>query len=545
MKTHNAYLFIGYDKYENMFMQNVIKLLVMFSLSFSNINAGEIISYSKKRAIKIYKRLKAEKKKPKAIVKKEKRTLYIVIDENKKKIRTFLTKETAEDFASLIPGFFVKKIRPILKKYHIIYTDNSEKEVEIEEEESHLDFEFLPFKFRGVNSNNYVHSDYDGNYMNFSKGFEMYKGKFSFKAQLQYESYDIDGEGDYDRLYPYELMLTYANKGLEVNIGPQIRVWGVFDELSELDVITLKNTSRAFFDDGVNLRRPTNLLHLQKYFGDDKLEGFINVPMYSGYFSDVKNRYFGVDVSEGRLRGGSLPAAFQAVLPLVSIKNEDRDELGFGFRYSTTLGSTDLQFIFSQMQSDVPSFVATENFLQGVRLNTLGADVLASGINIKYFSVATFGFAATKQFGDLLFKTELAYKTGVIALTESFENEELSKISTNFGGEYELNSINSTLRFQVNSQLLQNQNQLLIDDASHSLVGEFVKPFMGEKLEAKLRYAVELEESGYFLSPSLKYEISDEVSASLKIFLFDGDEESDFGYHSKDDLIDLEINIAI
>lgn len=513
---------------------------------FSNTFAGEIITLSKKSAIKIVKRLKAEKKTPKVQVRKQKRVLYLVIDEDKKKIRTFLKARAAREFASMVRGYRVKKIRALVKNYIISYVDHTEKEVEQEEDsQSYLSLETLPFKLRVINSNNYVHDDYDGNYFELSKGFEAYKGKFSFKSNFTFESYDINGEGDYDKLYPKELFVTYANKGFELTAGPQIRVWGVFDELSELDVLTLKNTSRAYFDDGVNLRRPVNLVHLQKYFGDNKVEAFVNIPIFKGHFSDVNNKYFGIDMDGGRLRGGDLPAAFSSILPNVAIHNVDRDALGYGFRYSFLWGSTDFQIVYSKMQSDVPTAIPSENFLAGVRTNLLSSTALNSGINIKYLDITTFGVAMARQIGGFLFKTELAYKSGWSALTEGFENESMTKYSSNIGGEYELNSINASFRFQINSQMLQNQESLLVDEVSHGLVGEFVKPLMGEKLELKFRYAFELEESGYLLTPSLKYDISDEASIALRAFLFDGDELSDFGFNSKDDLIDIEFNISL
>ena len=524
------------------------RYLFLILVTLMSSHAGVITTFSKERVKKLYSKLKAEGKAAQVTKVKTKRNVFIAYDVSSKKVlKVFLSLKNAKEYASLqSKQTKVSQTSALVFKYTINYSEEDTPEFSEDEREVTIDssFDLLPMRMKFITGRNISSKEYDLNYFTLSSGFEYMRGNLTAHGNLFLQSYDIQNETDDDRVFFKELYLKYAPRSFQVVVGPQIRVWGVFDELSELDVLTLKNTSRALFDDGTDLRRPMNLIYISKYIGDSKLEIALNMGNEKGYFSDINERFYGINKAEGTIRGGDLPAAFSSLVPMLGVQNKERASTGFAGRWSFTYSSSDFQFVFGKLLSDLPGIIVSENLLAQAKTMSITAESLSKGLSMEYQELTVFGGSFVRQIGNFVFKLELSYKDGLTYLTQDLDNILLAKIGSNIGGEYELDAINSTLRFQINSSLIQTSEELTVDKESHLFAGEYVMPFLGEKLNVGLRFSYELEDAGYMLSPRLNYELTDNSAIELRSFHFGGDEQSDLGFHSNDNFVELEYKLV-
>ncbi len=523
----------------------MLRIFFIFFISMNVTFAGVINTFSKKRARKLISKLKSENKKPRLKRIKAKRDVFVVFNlKTKKVIKIFLSLDNAKEYLSLKKSRSLKlnKTQALVNKYIISYSQEDTPEFSEEDEKSEISssLEYLPMKFRYLNGNNLQENDYDSNFFTLNFGLEYIRGNFWAVVKPLFQSNDVNGQFDDDRLIFQEGYLKYASDFFEVSVGSQIRVWGVFDELSELDILTLKNTQRVLFDDGVDLRRPLNVAYLSKYFGDSKLELVLNFGNESGYYNNVNDTFYGIKKDEKSIRGAEIPAAFQNVIPSLGVVNKPRETMGFASRLSFSFNSNDVQLVASKMLSDLPNIILTEQLLLEARSLILNPATLQTGLEMEYQEITTLGGAFVRQMGKFLFKAELAYKDGYTLLTQDLYNVQLSRISSNVGGEYEFDASNSTIRFQINSIMYQTPEELALDNESHLLAGEFVTFFMGEKLRTSFRFSYELEDQGYMISPRLSYDLNDNSKIGLRAFIFGGNELSDLGYHQNDNFFELE-----
>ncbi len=510
-------------------------------------HAGEISTFSKDRVRKLYSKLKAEGKSPQLSKVKTKRNVFIAYDiQTKKVLKVFLSLKNAKEYSSLrSKKIKISQTSAFVFKYTINYSEEDTPEFTDKKEVESIDssFDFLPMRMRFLTGRNTSSKEYDLNYFTLSSGFEYMRGNFTAHTNLFLQSYDVQNETDDDRVFFKELYLKYAPRSFQFVAGPQVRVWGVFDELSELDILTLKNTSRALFDDGTDLRRPMNLLYLSKYLGDSKFEIAFNIGNEKGFFSDINERFYGINKEDRTIRGGDLPNAFSSLVPMLGVENKERASAGFAGRWSFSYDSSDFQLVFGKILSDLPSIIVSEKLLAQAKVMSITADTLSRGLSMEYQELTVFGGSFVRQFGKFVFKVELSYKDGLTYLTQNLDNITLAKIGSNIGGEYELDAINSTLRFQINSSLIQTSEELTVDRESHLLAGEYVMPFLGEKMNLGMRFSYEIEDAGYMLSPRLNYELTDNSVIELRSFHFGGDEQSDLGFHRNDSFIELEYKL--
>lgn len=520
----------------NISMKN--RFLILFIIPFSLSANADVSTLSKSRMLSLIKVMKEEGKTPLIDRKKVDKRVFHVLNKHGKKVRTYLKKKAAIKFSKKYNGYTVKGVDARLT----LYTIHAKKK---KITQATFESSSFPFRSRVLNSSNLSKKDYNANYFEISKGVEVFYKDIYLSTLASFESYDISNEADYNKLYPKQLYAGFKNDNIEINIGPQIRVWGDFDEQSELDVITLKHTKRLYFDDNEDLRRPMNLIHMSKYIGDSKIEMAINVPIFGGYFSNIDNNFFGVNKESGKIRGVELPSSFNSILNSSKINNIKRKSIGFAGRYSFHLFDKDFQFVISKMQSDIPNIVISDELLNAIRTNTFTENSFSKGIEVKYFDILTMGFSINQQFSNFLMKGEFAYKSGYKITSKSYRNINVSKLSSNLGGEYELSNFGTSLLFQLNSQLIKSDEELLSNKSSHTLIGEFAKPILSETTTLRLRYAYELNKKGYMLTPSIDYELNDETRIKFSSYIFSGEESSNFGFNKDNDFIELEIKLAI
>jgi hypothetical protein len=305
-----------------------------------------------------------------------------------------------------------------------------------------------------------------------------------------------------------------------VEAGLRKLTWGKADSMGPLDVINPMDISdMTGLNDPGNLKLAVPLLHTTYTLGSfTKLEA-VFVPGYKP-----------VPFPQGRWA----PAAM-AQLSAMTVTPSNTGTLDYsqaGFRFTTTLGSSDIgfQYYYGRLSDPVMTFSG------GPPPDT---------VNIGYNPYHQIGADWAKVIAGFNIRAELAAN-----LTDDFEGDEPEvynpAIAWSLGFDREL-FWGITLNLQANESIILLHNKIADDPIKQDpeaesditatlLIGSLSKNFLHDELQVSVAGLYEIEARDFVIMPGISW-TKEDIKLDCQFGVFGGDEDGQFGQYHKNNFV--------
>jgi hypothetical protein len=335
-----------------------------------------------------------------------------------------------------------------------------------------------------------------------------------------------------------ETYFKFSSESYSLTIGKQLFSWGTFDELSFFDRVNIKNSDRFVFDYGEDYRRPMTGIRYQYFLENGKVDFFWDTGLDKGRLPFKDSMWSGVDQSNGKLRGVELSETQQRLFENVNLNVEDRAKQGFGVRYSKTNNLGDFSLNFLKGHSDTVTMRVSDILIDELNSNATTTNGLEEGVIIFFPEETVFGVDYTNAFGFHIVKVEIALIDNFKILNEKFELKKITKSVFSLGEEIEFDSTNARLNWQYTRESLSDVDGWG-QDTYQRFFWQFSNRFYYEKLEIGIRQIHFLTDKSFYTNLFLDYSFTDNDRIQFGPHIFTGDELSLFGYHRKDNFLNL------
>lgn len=338
------------------------------------------------------------------------------------------------------------------------------------------------------------------------------------------------------RLLAKELYFQYQKSNTSISIGNQIRVFGVFDEMSELDILSNKMNDRLYFDTGPELRNSKSLVFLQQSLKDSRVDMFLTIPSSLRSFPEQINasdNFGNVDAKNGIIRNKRIKKELVPVVQNAKYNFRQNNDLEFGIRYQFDSSLADVQFLVAKYVDPISSVTASERLVSDITTNKVGPESLESGFVLEYRSREVIAVGLSSQFKSFLGKFEVSYKT-------NYGRTMLKKNVWTLvgGGEKYFDKNDISLRGQVIHSILTNKEE---DDRDTSVAIFEIAQNYSEQFEYKLRSTYVFSDKSFMISPQICYNYSDDFSFNFSYFMFAGRNGSYFGIDNGKRVLELSL----
>ena len=381
---------------------------------------------------------------------------------------------------------------------------------------------------------------FSNTYGNLLTGIELSHPSYLIKTLGRVEYYKEDYQEEV-----YELDETYLTTQIgnaQLTLGKQLFSWGTFDEFSTFDRVNIKNTQRFVFDSGENFRRPITAARLEMYSGSFKLDTFIDFGLESGR-KIVRNSRFGYFNPEtGEIRG-----ADPDLVPPTLIKNttthfDGREKISYGARLSYS-SNFDFSLNFLKAHNDFPMAKVSDELRAEVLSNSITPVGLNAGINMQYFQEEVIGVDFAKTIAGQLYKFEVAYIQNSPTLDSSLKIQEFNKSRLSLGGDFELDSLATTLTWQIVNQTVLTSEEILMNKEMNQVILQSSTDTMLDKGRYGLRIIANTSDSSAYASPFFDYDYNDNLTLGLNYHYFTGEDYSFFGSNKEDNFINFKMRL--
>ena len=378
-----------------------------------------------------------------------------------------------------------------------------------------------------------VDEEFRGEFLSLVSGVELDQESSSFKFMGRLEYYSEDKPTNDLYASKFTLDEAFYNKKIssgQITLGKQLFSWGVFDEFSNFDRVNLKNLNRFVFDSGEAYRRSITALRMENYLGNWKFDSFIDFGIEEGIFPSENSLWSGVDRENGRLRGADSELISSDLVKNVSSHFSKRNKPSYGLRSSYS-GDGDISFTYLRAYTDSPTLSISDTLRAQFLTNTIDLNGLNEGIDIKFYQEDVFGVDMASTLFGQLYKFEISYIPNSKALNEELLLEDYPKLRASVGGDFEIDSLNSTLTWQYIHEEFLTSDEFLFDSKLSQALLQFSKLTKQDLLRFGLRSILNLNDNSYYLSPFFDYEITDSDTIGASYYYFTGEDNSFFGYH--------------
>lgn len=392
--------------------------------------------------------------------------------------------------------------------------------------------------FEGQSGNS---EEYQGRYINALTGVDFETNKYSGKIMARVETFfEKTSRGETKDSF-FEIDELYIKKEFgnsQLTFGRQLFSWGVFDELSNLDRVNIKNLPRFVFDYGESYRRPVSALRFEYYSGNLKIDTYLDFGLEPGKEVNEDSLWSGYDRSNGVIRGADPELMTPVLVKNMSTSFGKRDELGYGVRI-THSDSGDISLTYLSAYSDMPILKVSDELRSQVLSNSVNSSGLAKGVELAFVKENVFGIDYAKTIGGQLFKIEFSYIPKTLVLNDLLSLEEVPKARYAIGGDIEIDLFSTTIVWQAISETLLTDKVTLVDKQLTQYILQSSSRFIEDKLELGVRLVYNGNDSSYYNSPFMNYEYSDSDIFGVSTHLFSGADNTFFGHHKDDNFSSL------
>jgi hypothetical protein len=392
--------------------------------------------------------------------------------------------------------------------------------------------------FEGQSGNS---EEYQGRYISGLTGVDFETTKYSGKAMIRVESFSEetsrgDTKDNFIEVDEFYMKREFGNG--QLTLGRQLFSWGVFDELSNLDRVNIKNLPRFVFDYGESYRRPVSALRFEYYLGNVKVDTYLDFGLEPGKEVNEDSLWSGYDRSNGVIRGTDPNLMTATLVKNMSTSFKKRDEIGYGVRV-THSDDGDISLTYLSAYSDMPILKVSDELRSQVLSNSVDFYGLGQGVELAFVKENVFGIDYAKTLGGQLFKIEFSYIPKSLVLNDLLALEEVPKARYAIGGDIEIDLFSTTIVWQAISETLLTDKVTLVDKQLTQYILQSSSRFIEDKLELGMRIVYNGNDNSYYSSPFMNYEYSDLDIFGIATHLFSGDDNTFFGHHKDDNFTSL------
>lgn len=378
---------------------------------------------------------------------------------------------------------------------------------------------------------------------------------------LQNSSYETSS-------YIDTLYLRYYHNYFDLEVGYLKPIWGNADGVHVVDVLNPIDYSNPFGGSYLDSKKSQQMLKINIPLGEDNLLEVTYLPTFKGdyipldgmwapvYLSNmeetVKEMAYAVAISSAAelYPDLSYEQLYSTVSPSVEVQlttfdyNLYFEEFEYftdsqaALRYTTTINSMDLGFTYYYGYLKQPT-IDVDDVLENQKINLL------------YNRVQLIGFDIAAQLGGFNLKGEVGYNlTDDIDGDDNSINNNSLRYILGFDVNLPINSMNLLLQIDGNT-IMSSENIGELDQeydsdgnyTSLSLMARISDSYLNETLNAEVTGVYNIMDSDFFIKPKLSYSITDNSTCYVEYLLIEGDEDTNIGQYSSNDLLTVGLNI--
>lgn len=335
--------------------------------------------------------------------------------------------------------------------------------------------------------------------------------------------------------------VSYVLGDVRFSFGYLSTVWGRLDEISPNDKLSKQDFSRSILDLREERLIPSPSGRIEYFIGNHKLDLVFQVESEGNILPHQDSIWFPVKKTNGQIQGAE-PQADLATLLGVGAIVEKRDKgNNFGARYTTTIGSISLGANYIQYIDNNPYFMVNPQYLTDVATSGTLAALAANKDELfwLYYPAKTLmGGDISYSFGNYVIRFEFAKIDNENLTKLDFSNLTTTKTEWGAAVEYTPESTELNIFLQYNSYSYNNSEEVLDKTSDGQLSGRIEYSY-NTKLKARLNFSYSILNSDFFLNPELVYEGYDGGEIFLKKYIFDGPQDSFFGFYKNNDIFTI------
>ena len=330
--------------------------------------------------------------------------------------------------------------------------------------------------------------------------------------QADYLSFGPDPSSDDFDLELYEGYLFHATHDWDLRLGRQIVRWGKTDQISPVDNLNPQDMREFFIPDLEERKIPNWMARLRLFPGDVTVEG-VFIPFFEENefdYSGTTWALLGTEPSGLRIRES---------VPGKSLDNSDA-----GVRASTTVAGWDLALSYLYATEKSPHF----------RFDP--ANPMGPTLHSDYLRQHIYGFEFETTLDKFGFRGEGAYFDEQSFHTESLNSVAKPMAQFVIGADY-IGEQDWYVNVQFSHEHIFDYESdiLFLRQDNFYLNGEINREFWRGNAMLKLRYVLDLEDGGSFLTPEAILTYYKNLELSLGANVFFGPSESLFGRYRDND----------
>lgn len=364
--------------------------------------------------------------------------------------------------------------------------------------------------------------------------------------------------------YIDNLYLRYYHNYFDLEMGYMKPIWGNADGIHAVDILNPIDYSNPFGGSYLESKIAQQMLKVNVPIGEESLLEVVYLPSFEGDYIPLNGTWTPVYLTnmEETIREMAYAVAVSNAAKLYPTLSEEQLVAAVTPAVEVQLASFDYNLYFEEMEYIKDSqaalrFTTTINSMDlgltyyygYLKQPTIDIDEVLENqkIYLLYNQVQTLGFDIATQLGPFNLKGEVGYN-----LTEDIDGDD-SSISNNslryilgFDVNLPLNNMNLLIQTDgktiINSENIGELDMEYDSDGNYttlSVMGRLSDTYLNDTLSAELTGVYNVIDNDYFIIPKLTYNINDNSTCYIEYLILEGDEDTNIGQFSGNDLLTI------
>lgn len=337
--------------------------------------------------------------------------------------------------------------------------------------------------------------------------------------------FEFRSPGLRDHLKPYETFLIFNHSSLNLSMGQQLVTWSRIDFFSVLDGTNSFDFNRPLFDEIENKRVGNISLLLKNKWKSFSLASFVSPWHHTSYLpKKTSNNHF-YNEEESLFLGVGENQIFSFYPYEENVRKEEFFSYGLRLEYSAR--SYDLALSYLKSPDLIPLLaLGTTLYPEFYRTNKLALD-----------------FSSTLS--DFVLRGEVSMIGDQVKRDRQLEKYYSDVYNLSLSLEGRLSDSLPLFRLILNSTFDDQKRDSLLTTREETLLIEFTKNLLRDRLTSRLRLIQSFEREGYSLEFYQSYEINDSFKLSGRLYTLNGSNKSIYGFYKKQDGFSLGVEVNL